>query len=88
MVAPGYSTEPTYTRIFREHTPESELFWNKNYERTAKIIECDGWKVELADRCRTLKPGENFKIHANQYHKIIKGTGSLVVEITEHESDK
>ena len=86
MVAKGCPN--TYTRIFREHTPESDLFWNKNYERSAKIVECDGWKVELSDHCRTLRAGETFKIPANQYHKIIKGSGSLVVEIIEHISDK
>ena len=86
MVAPCYHPEPTYTRIFREHTPESELFWNKEYDRTAQILECEGWKLKVSGQCYALNPGDIIKIPANTYHKIIKGTGSFVVEITNNES--
>lgn len=87
MVARWWRPDPnTYTRIFREHTPESDLFWQKDYDRTAQIVECTGWKLEVSDHCRLLKPGDIIKIPANTYHKIIKGTGSFVVEITNNES--
>jgi quercetin dioxygenase-like cupin family protein len=85
VVARSYHPNPTYTRIFREHTPESELFWKKDFDRTVQIIECTGWKIQSDEYSRPLKPGDIIKIPANKYHKIIKGTGSFVVEITPNE---
>ena len=87
MVARWWRPNPnSYTRIFREHTPESDLFWQKDCDRTVHIIECTNWKLEVSEQCRLLKPGDIIKLAANKYHKIIKGTGSFVVEITNNES--
>ena len=77
-----------FERIFREHTDENELVWHRDRKnRTVKIIECNGWKFQQDNKLPIeLHAGDTIKINANEYHRVIKGTGSLVVEITEHET--
>ena len=76
-----------FERIFREHVDESELVWHRDRkDRTVKIIECDGWKFQQDNKLPIeLHEGDTIDIKAFEYHRILKGTGSLVVEITEHE---
>ena len=75
-----------FERIFREHTNEDELVWHRDRKnRTVKIIECDGWKFQQDNKLPIeLHQGDTLHIKAEEYHRIIKGKGSLVVEITEH----
>lgn len=79
-----------FERIFREHTDESELVWHRDRkDRTVRIIECNGWKFQKDNRLPVeLKEGDTIHINAFEYHRILKGSGSLVVEITEHELNK
>lgn len=74
-----------FERIFREHTDESELVWHRDKrDRTVKIIESNGWKFQEDNKLPVeLKPGDIVKIKAFEYHRILKGNGSLVVEIDE-----
>lgn len=82
-------TNNKFERVFREHTDESELVWHRDRkDRTVKIIECDGWKFQHDNQLPIeLHEGDTLHIKAKEYHRIIKGTGSLVVEITEHGSE-
>ena len=80
MVAPGYHS---YTKILREHTPDLEC---KVDHCTIHIVECTGWKAKIADTTLTLKTSDTLKILNTC--DFIKGTGSLVLEITEHKLDK
>ena len=77
-----------FTRVFREHTPDNELEWHRDRNnRTVTVVECNGWKFQEDNKLpKTLKPGDVLKIKANQFHRIIKGSGSLVLEIEEHEA--
>ena len=83
-------TKNSFERIFREHTNEDELVWHRDRkDRTVKIIECDGWKFQEDNKLPIeLHNGDIINIKAYEYHRIIKGNGSLVVHITEHETDK
>lgn len=76
-----------FQRIFRHHTEESELVWHRDRKnRTVKIIESDGWKFQEDNKLPIeLHNGDTLHIKAYEYHRILKGNGSLVVEITEHE---
>jgi len=76
-----------FERIFREHTNEEELVWHRDRkDRTVKIVECNGWKFQHDNQLPVeLHEGDTLHIKAKEYHRIIKGIGSLVVEITEHE---
>lgn len=79
-----------FERIFREHVDESELVWHRDRkDRTVKIIECDGWKFQQDNKLPVvLHEGDTINIKAFEYHRILKGTGSLVVEITEYEPNQ
>ena len=79
-----------FERIFREHVNESELVWHRDRkDRTVKIIECDGWKFQQDNKLPVeLHEGDTINIKAFEYHRILKGTGSLVVEITEYEPNQ
>jgi hypothetical protein len=79
--------ENTFQRIFREHTDEAELVWHRDRkDRTVKVIESSGWKFQADNKLPIeLKEGDVINIKAKSYHRIHKGSGSLVVEITEHE---
>ena len=79
-----------FERIFREHVDESELVWHRDRkDRTVKIIECDGWKFQQDNKLPVeLREGDTINIKAFEYHRILKGTGSLVVEITEYEPNQ
>ena len=76
-----------FERVFREHTDESELVWHRDAaNRTVKVIESNGWKFQQDNKLPIeLKEGDTFTINAKEYHRILKGKGSLVVEITENE---
>jgi len=82
-------THNRFTRIFREHTNESELVWHRDRKnRTVKVIESNGWKFQSDNQIPIeLHEGDTLQINAYEYHRVIKGSGSLVVEITEHEVD-
>jgi len=79
-----------FERIFREHVNELELVWHRDRkDRTVKIIECDGWKFQQDNKLPVeLHEGDTINIKAFEYHRILKGTGSLVVEITEYEPNQ
>lgn len=91
MVVKPYQQTPIsknkFERIFREHTNEEELVWHRDRkDRTVKIVECNGWKFQHDNQLPVeLHEGDTLHIKAKEYHRIIKGIGSLVVEITEHE---
>lgn len=76
----------TFTRIFKEHTPDSELVWHRDRkDRTVKVLEGTDWKFQNDNKLpQVLSTGDIIKIQANCYHRIIKGKGDLVLEITEH----
>jgi len=82
--------ENTFQRIFREHTNEAELVWHRDRkDRTVKVIESAGWKFQADNKLPIeLKEGDVINIKAKSYHRIHKGSGSLVVEITEHETSQ
>lgn len=82
--------ENTFERIFREHTNDSELVWHRDRkDRTVKVVESDGWKFQADNKLPIeLKEGDVINIKAKSYHRIHKGSGSLVVEITEHETSQ
>ena len=79
-----------FERIFREHVDESELVWHRDRkDRTVKVIESAGWKFQADNKLPIeLKEGDVINIKAKSYHRIHKGSGSLVVEITEHETSQ
>ena len=90
MVSPytqQYLSENSFRRIFEDSVETEELVWHRDRNnRTVKVIKSDGWKFQEDNKIPiTLKEGDTLHINAFEYHRILKGKGQLIVEITEHE---
>lgn len=81
-------TQSTFTRIFSEDTAHSELVWHRDRKhRRVKVLESNGWKFQMDNQLPSpLREGDILKIDACTFHRVIKGQGNLVVEITEYET--
>jgi len=74
-------------RVFEENIDASELIWHQDREdRTIKVIEANGWGYQLDNQLPLpLEKGQELFIPRMTYHRVIKGTGPLVVEVRMHE---
>ena len=72
-------------RVFSESVESQELVWHRDREhRQVLVVEGKNWLIQFDNQLPTsLKEGDTVEIPANTYHRIIKGTSSLIVEITE-----
>lgn len=79
----------TVIREFSENTDSEELIWHLDREdRTVRVIESGGWKLQLDNQLPVLLEGKKeYKIPKYMYHRVIKGCGNLVVEIEKHEEE-
>tara|TARA_R110001583_G_scaffold172782_1_gene326549 strand:+ start:5894 stop:6166 length:273 start_codon:yes stop_codon:yes gene_type:complete len=70
-------------RVFSEDIDPSELIWHQDLEdRTIKVIEANGWGYQLDNQLPLpLEDGQELFIPKMMYHRVIKGAGSLVVEV-------
>lgn len=70
-------------REFSEGTNEEELVWHQDREdRKIKIIEANGWKLQMDNQLPVLlEENKIYTIPAYEFHRVIKGTGKLVVLI-------
>lgn len=79
-------SKDTFIRTFAADADNSDLCWHRDREkRTVKVIEGEGWSLQL-DNCIPMRliTGRQYKIPKEEYHRLIKGTTDLVVEITVH----
>ena len=69
-------------REFSQNTPSFELVWHRDKEdRIVQALHNTDWKFQLDnDIPRRLTEKELF-IPKETYHRLIKGTGDLVVKI-------
>lgn len=76
-------------RFFHSNTlNESELEWHRDREnRFVEVIEANGWKFQFDNELPiSLQEGDKLFIPKEHFHRVIKGNGDLVVEITESPS--
>ena len=68
---------------------ESELVWHRDREdRLVEVVEASGWKFQYDNELPIdLQEGDKLFIPKEHFHRIIKGNGDLVVEITEKPSE-
>jgi hypothetical protein len=73
-------------REFSEDVPSSELVWHRDLlDREVKVVFGDGWQLQLENKLpQPLVSGNTYYIPRHTYHRIIKGSTKLVVEITEN----
>jgi hypothetical protein len=69
------------TRTFDQNVPEEELVWHRDREdRIVKALHQTDWQVQLENELPT--PLTEIFIPKGLYHRIIKGTEDLTVEVT------
>lgn len=77
-------------RTFNRNINKEELKWHFDEEhRKVKVIKANGWGFQLENKLpKKLNDGDIFYIPKNMYHRVIKGSGDLVVEIEELNKNK
>ena len=70
-------------REFKGDVDPSELIWHRDREdRLIKVIEANGWGYQLDNQLPLpLEDGQELFIPKMMYHRVIKGSGPLVVEV-------
>ena len=72
-----------FLREFRENVNPEELIWHQDREdRVIKVIESNGWKLQLDNQLPVLlEKNSTYNIPAYVYHRVIKGSGRLLIEV-------
>jgi quercetin dioxygenase-like cupin family protein len=76
-------------REFKEDVDSEELVWHRDKRtREITILEGKGWQLQLDNQLpKELQQGLLYTIPKMEYHRLIKGTGKLVVKIWEETHD-
>ena len=76
-------------RQFDEDVNDDELIWHRDKRtREITVLEGSGWQLQLDNQLpKELQRGRLYKIPKMEYHRLIKGTGKLVVKIWEETHD-
>jgi hypothetical protein len=76
------ATIDSMIRKFSQDIDPIDLMWHRDLKnRSVKLLEGSGWKIQLDDSLPT-DLGE-IVIPKLMWHRVIKGSGDLVVEIKE-----
>jgi hypothetical protein len=77
-------------RTFSSNIPESELVWHRDHEdRVVLPLNENDWMVQFDNELpRKLTVGEEYFIPKNTFHRVIKGSGELQVEIIKTDFDE
>lgn len=75
--------ESVVVRTFDENTDENELIWHHDREgRFVRVVEGKGWGLQLDNQMPfKLIEGKEYFIPKEEWHRVIKGIGKLIVEI-------
>ena len=81
--------EDTILRTFSEDLNEEELIWHRDKRtREVSLIAGEGWKLQMDNKLpEELKRGKLYTIPKMEYHRLIKGTGQLVLKIWEKNNE-
>lgn len=72
-------------RIFHDPTPDLYEWHRDRYDREIVVLESgDGWKFQKDHETPfLLYPGVEFEVKALEHHRVIPGSGTLVLQIKE-----
>ena len=80
-------TDENTTRTFSKDVDKMSLIWHTDQEdRTVTVLESGPQWYFQVDRSIPvgMNEGGEFVIDAKTWHRVLKGAGKLVLEITEH----
>lgn len=72
-------------RTFEPDIDSDELVWHRDKkDRIVRIIENEGWKFQKEDELPIdLEKNQKLFIKKEDWHRVLKGDGKLIVEIEE-----
>ena len=75
-------------REFSAAVNPSELVWHRDHsDRVVAVVEGSGWSLQMDNQLPVLlEVGKQYYIPKNTYHRVIKGSTKLVLEINETSS--
>ena len=75
----------TLIREFSKDVSSSELAWHRDHsDRTVNVVEGIDWLLQMDNKVPVLmEAGMQYYIPKNTYHRVIKGSTKLVLEINE-----
>ena len=74
-------TDEYIIREFNENIDPIELLWHRdNEDRTVEILGETDWKIQLDNNLPT-SLNESIFIKRHEWHRVIKGTGTLKLKI-------
>ena len=76
-------SEGVFAREFSGDVDPEELVWHRDQEdRLITVTESAGWKIQRDNEMPVeMKSGDQFFIPALEWHRVIKGDGSLLIEV-------
>ena len=76
-------SESVFVREFSSNVDPEELVWHRDQEdRLITVTESANWKIQLDNEMPVeMTTGDQFFIPALEWHRIIKGAGSLLIEV-------
>ena len=79
----SFVSENRFKRVFDEQVDNSELIWHKDKEdRVIYVIESNSWKIQYDNQLPIdLVNGNTYYVKKENYHRVHKGKGNLVIEI-------
>jgi hypothetical protein len=80
-----YIKEDKMIRVFTPDVPADELKWHQDLrDRKVTIVEDGGWEFQIENELPIkLSDAKQISIPKFVWHRVIKGTGNLIVEIEE-----
>lgn len=88
MVKPYEDTEVgegVFIRTFDKNLNEEELIWHRDKnDREIAVLSGGGWQIQMDNKLpEELKVGKLYFINKEEYHRLIKGNGTLRIKIWE-----
>lgn len=78
------STNVKYRRILNEGASDECTWHRDSKDRTVQIIEGQGWKIQFDNQLPvTINSGDQIRILALEWHRVIPGKGDLLMIIKE-----
>jgi quercetin dioxygenase-like cupin family protein len=73
----------TMLRKFSSNVSSEELVWHRDREdREVQIISGSGWKFQKENSLPVdMITGDKILIKKNEWHRVIKGSGDLIVKV-------